>query len=93
MEEGDDPKATGKVLRAPIPFPSSHYHFHDSSDARVVQGGVEINDLGQERRKMGCFRASSSRCRQSNACCAGTLSGTTRTSIKDSRQKLMANHF
>lgn len=45
MEEGDDSKATGKMLRAPIPFPTHHYHFHDSSDARVVQGGVEINNL------------------------------------------------
>lgn len=92
MEEGDDSKATGKMLRAPIPFPSRHYHFYDNSNAGVIQGGVEINDLGQER-EMSYFRAGSGSCMQSNACCAGTLSGSTRTSTKTSRQKLMANYF
>lgn len=51
MEEGDDSKATGKMLRVPIPFPSRHYHFYDNNNAGVAQGGVEINDLGQERRE------------------------------------------
>lgn len=40
---------------------------------------------------MGYFRAGMGSHRQSSACCAGTVSGTTRTSIKTSRQKLMAN--
>lgn len=93
MKEGDGSKAAGKMLRAPIPFPSYHYHFHDSSNARVVQGGMEINDLGQKRREMGYFRADSHSCGQSNARCAGTLSGTTRISIKTSRHKLMASYF
>lgn len=50
-EEGNESKATGEMLRALIPFSSHCHHFHDNSDARVVQGGMEVDSLRQERRE------------------------------------------
>ena len=90
-EEGDESKAAGEMPRALIPFPGRRHHFHDGGDAGVVQGSMEVNGLGRERREKRYFGAGGGSCRQSNTWCIWTASGATGTSIKTSRQQLMAN--